>query len=86
MNKSQAPVIVKAPVFRIEWLDDSGAWDGFTYAVEKPKLINEIARRKRQCNDQPVGEAKVILVPVSLTKQIQAQQGRVLNTNYNFKV
>lgn len=80
------PVILKAPCFRIGWVDETGKPDGFTYAIEKSRLLQEVSRRRRQCNDTPVGTVKVILVPVESTKWIESRPGRVVNTDQNLVV
>lgn len=73
---------VKIPAFawRCEWKDRiSSEADGFTYAIEKSRLLQEISRRKNQ-TDGVASSIEVVMVDWELTKLLIKQTHNVYST------
>lgn len=71
--------VLAAFAFRCLWETKEGDMDGFTYAVDKRKLAEEIFRRKNSCDNKPK-QIKVVKVDVNFTFLIESQKCKVYST------
>ncbi len=79
MNKPASKPPVKAFAFRCKWLTAASEPDGYSYAVDKRHLSEEISRRFRVCKDRPI-EMHIVPITVEFSKLIEAQKAKVYST------
>jgi len=72
---------VPTGVFRAEFVDNLGDWDGYSYAINKGDLLKDIRARTETMGDKLISEPKVVLVPVGLTVEIHKAKGHTMRTN-----
>lgn len=84
LNQPKQPE-VPVGIFRAEFLDENGDWDGYSYAIEKPTLIKDVEKRIREAGGKVASGPQLVLVPLSVATEIGKRNGRSLRTNRDLK-